>query len=865
MIAATTCVISGTPTATQSATTHTITATNDYGNGTDTISIEVTATGTAPAVSYSGSPFSFVKGTAITTITATLTGTTPTSCTASPSLPSGLAISNTSCAISGTPTTVQSAASYTITASNAYGSGTATISIDVTAEGTAPIISYAGTPFTFTQNSAIPTATATLTGTTPTSCTSSPSLPSGLSINATSCAITGTPSAAQSAASYTITAGNAYGNGQTDISITVNAAGTAPTVNFAASPYTFTQNSAITPINPTLGGDAPTSCTTNPTLPNGLSLAATTCALSGTPTATQGTTSYTITASNAYGSGTDTISIAVTAAGTAPTVSYSGSPYSWEQGDTITTQTPTISGNTFTSCTASPTLPTGLTINTTNCAISGTPTATQSATDHTITATNDYGNDTTTINIAVIADSTAPAVTSSTPDDAATGVAPNTRTITVVFDDQMDTSLTPLLTTEAWNGSAYVLIPNTGTTFAWTNSTTLTINLSWVQFPETTQLRWTLGAVNLKDKSANVIAGDVVRVFTTISRNTYFPIADSGQTGCYYDDAGIWTIDSDCSDSSPLYSIGSTTHPYGQDGHYADTPYARSFTGPVASNPSYSNDITTKENVSTLIWKTCSEGQTWNGSTCTGTATTMSWYNAINSCASLNTTNSGAGFAGRTDWRVPTAAEAGLLIDYSIEGYPTINGDYFPGSPSSSWSSTSYAGTPTAAWRYTGNGQIASVGRTSNICVRCISGPIQSFTTPSFSDTNGTITDSISGLVWQKCSKGQANSLDCSGLDLLNNVTWAAGLQYCEELDLAGRTDWRLPTSNELRSIVDYSKAGPSIDTTYFSGTHTGNYWSSTTWPESIGYAYTVNFNYGEEIHSNLRSATQYIRCVTGP
>ena len=101
--------------------------------GTYTVTGEATATTTivAPAsLTYTGSPYSFARNTAITTQTPTLSGT-PTSCTANPTLPTGLTISATTCAISGTPTTNQAATSYTITASNSAGSTTATISIAI--------------------------------------------------------------------------------------------------------------------------------------------------------------------------------------------------------------------------------------------------------------------------------------------------------------------------------------------------------------------------------------------------------------------------------------------------------------------------------------------------------------------------------------------------------------------------------------------------------------------------------------------------------------------------------------------------------------------------------------------------------------
>ncbi|MDH4200625.1 MAG: Ig domain-containing protein [Spirochaetia bacterium] len=132
---------------------------------------------------------------------------------------------------------------------------------------------------------------------------------------------------------------------------TTTTTGTAPTVTYSGSPFTFTQNSAITTIAPTLTGDAPTSCSSSPTLPAGLSIAATTCAISGTPTAVSGVTAYTITATNATGNGTANISIAVNppAAGTAYALSAGGVAFNmvYVPGG-LTTPTGTTDGGTAT-------------------------------------------------------------------------------------------------------------------------------------------------------------------------------------------------------------------------------------------------------------------------------------------------------------------------------------------------------------------------------------------------------------------------------------------------------------------------------------------------------------------------------------
>jgi hypothetical protein len=83
-------------------------------------------------LSYTPSSASGTVGTAIGSLTPTVTGTV-TSYAVSPTLPVGLSISTSTGVISGTPTTVSASASYTVTAANGTGSTTATVTIEVVA------------------------------------------------------------------------------------------------------------------------------------------------------------------------------------------------------------------------------------------------------------------------------------------------------------------------------------------------------------------------------------------------------------------------------------------------------------------------------------------------------------------------------------------------------------------------------------------------------------------------------------------------------------------------------------------------------------------------------------------------------------
>jgi hypothetical protein len=277
------------------------------GNGSTTTTGTGTTTVSAPSsLVYTGSPFTFTNGATIATQTPTITGTI-TNCAVTPSLPTGLTLNSTTCAISGTPTVNQAATSYTITASNSSGNTTGNVSITVNMAAPSNLV-YSGSPFTFTNGSAIVTQTPTVTGTV-TGCVASPSMPTGLILNATTCAISGTPTVNQGANSYTITASNAFGNTTKSISITINMAAPSNLV-YSGSPFTFTNGSAIVTQTPTVTGTV-TGCVASPSLPTGLILNATTCAISGTPTVTQGANSYTITASNTFGNTTKSISITI--------------------------------------------------------------------------------------------------------------------------------------------------------------------------------------------------------------------------------------------------------------------------------------------------------------------------------------------------------------------------------------------------------------------------------------------------------------------------------------------------------------------------------------------------------------------------
>ena len=134
----------------------------------------------APSISYSPNTFSLTQGTAMNTVTPTVTGTV-TSWSISPSLPAGLSLSSSTGAISGTPTALSSQAAYTVNASNSNGYDTATVTITVNEP--LPVINYSPNTFTLSVGTAMTSVSPTIYAGTVDSYSISPSLPSGLSLN----------------------------------------------------------------------------------------------------------------------------------------------------------------------------------------------------------------------------------------------------------------------------------------------------------------------------------------------------------------------------------------------------------------------------------------------------------------------------------------------------------------------------------------------------------------------------------------------------------------------------------------------------------------------------------------------------------
>jgi len=100
----------------------------------------------------------------------------------------------------------------------------------------------------------------------------------------------------------------------------------------------------------------------------------------------------------------------------------------------------------------------------------------------------------------------------------------------------------------------------------------------------------------------------------------------------------------------------------------------------------------------------------------------------------------------------------------------------------------------------------------------------------------GAVLDKETGLVWAK------NANIASG-----KKTWQEAMNYCRSLNIGDRIGWRLPTVEELSSLVDESQPNLALPTGHpFDNVQSsGAYWSSTTYEGDTSYAWDVYVGLG--------------------
>ena len=260
-----------------------------------------------------------------------------------PALPTGVTFNTATRLLSGTPTAVMAAAAYTYTATDNHGAS-ATLSFVIEVKAAPPVTPVPNNLPTFGGQTiaAISGTVGTMIAVTLPEATDADgdaitysilqTLPTGLTFNAVTRYLSGTPSAAAASANYTYVASDGKGGTAAlnfalevvEAPVVTPPANNAPTFGTATiSTVSATAGTAITPqilpMATDADGDAIT-YTLLPAPPAGVTFDATTRLLSGTPTAAMAATAYTYTASDGTDSATLSFVIEVQAAPTVPTI-----------------------------------------------------------------------------------------------------------------------------------------------------------------------------------------------------------------------------------------------------------------------------------------------------------------------------------------------------------------------------------------------------------------------------------------------------------------------------------------------------------------------------------------------------------------
>ena len=278
---------------------------------------------------------------------------------------------------------------------------------------------------------------------------------------------------------------------------------------------------------------------------------------------------------------------------------------------------------------------------------------------------------------------------------------------------------------------------------------------------------------------------------------------------------------------------GDYTSTYGEDNDYA------------MNLPFFINNGngTITDTITGLMWQKIDGGE-------------MSYENAILYCDTLT-------LGGYNDWRLPNPHESMTILN--LQGNPAIDATYFSSAGTTTadywWTNTKQADDSLKVWCTNSGGGIGnkpksetiSAGGTFKYHTRAVR---DLFSLPYVSahfnnNGNGTITDSLTNLMWQR-------------IPYTDSLSWENALIYADTLTLGGYIDWRLPNIKELESINEHRLYKPSLDTAFFKIINNKKYWTGTTLKSSTNSkAWYLNSQYGITSYDEKIRRNQ-VMCVRG-
>ncbi|WP_167882283.1 DUF1566 domain-containing protein [Leptospira langatensis] len=333
-------------------------------------------------------------------------------------------------------------------------------------------------------------------------------------------------------------------------------------------------------------------------------------------------------------------------------------------------------------------LPAGLSFNTSNGQISGTPTATAVLTSFGVTATNTFGNSTDTFYISVWDPSAIPDTGKATcTDNTGTGTScagqdgefsniPGFRSYngpvphpTYTNQQASVDMIRGLYWKTCSEGQADPTCSGTPTLGDWTWASNVCSNLN-VAPGYAGFTTWRLPT--MKELLTLVYLGSS----TPLVESTYFP--NSGASG-------YWTSTQNADSSVQAYAIDfnlGSSMSYNKASSFA----VRCVSGRTMSEPSFvdqGNGIVLEQG-SQIYFQKCNNGETYTAGACGTGANTIDWETAVAICDSF--------VLGGFNWRLPNLDELHLLTDYTDTSDPKIYSVFNSTASAAYWTSSSQGG-----------------------------------------------------------------------------------------------------------------------------------------------------------------------------
>lgn len=114
------------------------------------------------------------------------------------------------------------------------------------------------------------------------------------------------------------------------------------------------------------------------------------------------------------------------------------------------------------------------------------------------------------------------------------------------------------------------------------------------------------------------------------------------------------------------------------------------------------------------------------------------------------------------------------------------------------------------------------------------------------------VLDRETGLVWEQSPD-------------TNRRNWASAQLHCNQRTVGNRKGWRLPTVQELASLIDPSQSNPALPAGHpFTNVQSNNYWSATTVADVPIAAWNVLLIDGGIFAGPAKTVAHFAWCVRG-